>query len=301
MIDKIKKQWLEDKKVLPLIDAQESMYMNAQSTHYSSNGCLFDIQNPKTLNDKIQWTKFFDQQDDCIRCTDKLGVKEYVKEILGKESFAKVLWESDSLFNFREVDMPKTFVIKTNNDSGTTFIIKDKNSYNFSSIFGKINNTLNSCYGKIYGEWSYEKIKPKVFVEEYLDDLNYESAADYKFFCGKGEVFFCHYIYNRGHGTTTEQIIDSSGNETGMFLDPNFKKGSGFNKPSNWDVMIDVASKLSKKFKLVRIDLYSTNDEVYVGEITFWPYAGIYKGEDQKKISKLINLDTSSFIKPITK
>ena len=301
MNDHINRQWELDEVVLPLSEDQKNMYINAQSTHLQANGCLFNLQRPKTLNDKIQWTKFFDQKEETVICTDKLRVKSYVKEKLGIEAYPKTLWESDSIINFRESLLPDKFVLKTNNDSGTTFIIKDKNKTDFRTILDKCNRTLNSVYGQIYGEWSYSKIEPKIFIEEYIDDLQYDSASDYKFFCGKGEVFFCHYIYNRGLGTTTEQIIDKEGSETDMYLDPNFKKGSGFKKPKNWEEMTKIASKLSEDFKLVRIDLYTTQEKVYVGEMTFWPYAGIYKGEDQKKISKLINLDTSSFTKPITK
>lgn len=292
-------KWWGDRSKLPLKDFQEIDYKNAQTSHYNANRSFFDIQNPKTLNDKIQWTKFFDQQEDTIRCTDKILVKEFVKEKTNKDLYAKILWQSESTLDFPYEDLPEKFVLKTNNDSGTTFLVKDKKTFNFEQAFDKINNTLNNVYGRIYGEWSYSKIKPMVFVEEYIEDEKYELASDYKFFCGKGEVFFCHYIYNRGKSTTTEQIIDISGNQTNYYLDPNFQKGYGFSKPNNWNEMVEYAAILSTQFKLVRADLYSSNNKIYVGEITFWPYAGIYKGEDQKRISELIPFDNTSFLDPI--
>jgi hypothetical protein len=295
----IENQWQLDKNILPLFDNQKSMYFNAQSSHFQANNCLFNIQNPKTLNDKIQWTKFFDQKEDTIRCTDKLGVKSYVKEKLGIDAYAKTLWESESIINFRQCDLPNKFVLKTNNDSGTTFVIQEKSKTNFQNILHKCYQTLNSTYGQIYGEWSYSKIKPKIFAEEYIDDLQYLHAADYKFFCGGGEVFFCHYIYDRGSGKASEQIIDIKGRQIDFYLDPNFKKGKGFNIPKNWEKMVEIASELSKDFKLVRVDLYTNQNKVYVGEMTFWPYGGIYKGEDQKKISELIKFDNSTFLKPL--
>jgi len=299
MKDLINKQWEIDRSVLPLSDSQKEMYFNAQYTHILANQCFFNIQNPRTLNDKLQWTKFFDQQEDTIVCTDKLLVKDFVRRKFGKDYYAKVLWESDTVKDFPHKSMPKSFVLKTNNDSGTTFLIKDKDNFDFYSAFDKINNTLNSTYGVIYGEWSYSKLKPKVFVEEYIDDDKYDLASDYKFFCGKGDVFFCHYIYDRNSGQASEQIIDKNGNQINYYLDPNFKKGSGFTKPDNWEEMIFIASKLSKQFKLVRIDLYSAKSITYVGEVTFWPYAGIYRGDDQKKISELIPFDNSTFQKSI--
>ena len=129
MMNLIEDRWLEDKSKLPLSESQKNIYFNAQNTHYHANGCFFDIQSPKTLNDKIQWTKFFDQQKDTITCTDKILVKDFVKKITGKDYFAKVLWEGDNLISFSKNDLPTKFVLKTNNDSGTTFLVKDKNNY----------------------------------------------------------------------------------------------------------------------------------------------------------------------------
>lgn len=292
-------KWIEDRDVLPLCDSLKDIYFNAQHSHYQANGYFFDIQNPLTLNDKIQWTKFFDQQTDTIYCTDKLLVKNFVYEKYNKKSYANVLWESDSTLDFPLDSLPDKFVLKTNNDSGTTFLIKNKKSFNFAEAFNKINHALRNVYGVVYGEWSYAKLKPKVFVEEYINDGCYELASDYKFFCGLGEIFFCHYIYDRNSGHASEQIINKNGEQIDYFLDPNFKKGRGFTKPKNWDDMISIASILSKQFKLVRVDLYSTNNNIYVGEMTFWPYAGIYKGDDQKKISELIKFDNSTFLKPL--
>lgn len=298
-MNQLQLKWKEDKSKLPLRNCLKNIYFNAQHSHYQANGSFFDIKNPSTLNDKIQWTKFFDQQIDTVNCTDKLLLKNFVYEKCKKQSYANVLWESNNTLDFPLDILPDKFVLKTNNDSGTTFLIKNKKSFNFSHAFDRINYALLNVYGVIYGEWSYAELEPKVFVEEYINDGCYELASDYKFFCGQGKVFFCHYIYDRNSGHASEQIINKDGEQIDYYLDPNFKKGIGFIKPKNWDDMISTASILSKQFKLVRIDLYSANNIVYVGEITFWPYAGIYKGNDQKKISELIEFDNSTFLEPI--
>lgn len=295
----IRASWNKDLSILPLRESLKEIYFNAQYSHFLANNCLFDISNPITLNDKIQWTKFFDQSYDVVKCTDKIKVKEYAREKLGKDICAKVYQQEKNIESIDLGTLPNSFVIKTNHDSGTTFIVQNKNQFSFQKTFEKIKKSLLQTYGQKDGEWSYSMFTPLVFVEEYLTDENNKYAQDYKFFCGKGKVFFCHYIYDR-EKNTKEQIISKEGKPTKYYLDPNFKKGNNFNKPKSWKEMVEIASQLSEPFKLVRIDLYSINEKVYLGEITFWPYAGRYKGEDQKEISELVTLDTSTTLEPIS-
>jgi len=42
-------------------------------------------------------------------------------------------------------------------------------------------------------------------------------------------------------------------------------------KPYNLSEMCRIASILSKKFIFVRVDLFISNDNIYVGELTFFP------------------------------
>ncbi|MYH36169.1 MAG: hypothetical protein F4160_05145 [Rhodospirillaceae bacterium] len=44
-------------------------------------------------------------------------------------------------------------------------------------------------------------------------------------------------------------------------------------KPVLFDEMVTVAQKLSAAFRFVRVDLYATNTEIRVGELTFVPGA----------------------------
>ena len=45
-------------------------------------------------------------------------------------------------------------------------------------------------------------------------------------------------------------------------------------KPSNYNKMLEVASKLCEDFPAVRVDLYNINGNIYFGELTFFPWSG---------------------------
>ena len=66
------------------------------------------------------------------------------------------------------------------------------------------------------------------------------------------------------------------------------------NKPKKYEEMLNIARKLSQNIPELRVDLYLCNDRIYVGELTFFHWAGFGKFEPKKwdyELGKLINLD----------
>ena len=57
----------------------------------------------------------------------------------------------------------------------------------------------------------------------------------------------------------------------------NHDNGSDVPRPPNLEDMIDVSRKLSKGFDFVRVDLYSTGERTFFGELTHYPAAGFGK------------------------
>jgi hypothetical protein len=45
-------------------------------------------------------------------------------------------------------------------------------------------------------------------------------------------------------------------------------------KPKNYEKMVELAEKISKGIRFVRIDFYDINGKIYFGEMTFYPAAG---------------------------
>jgi len=67
-----------------------------------------------------------------------------------------------------------------------------------------------------------------------------------------------------------------------------------FRMPNSWLEMISVCELLSAEFKYVRIDLYLIKERVVVGELTFFPLAGLYPGDGQRKLSQYLDFDRKS-------
>jgi len=291
---KIRLKWHTDKLYL-LLTAEHYELYNIIHRHYWHQLHDFpDLINCRDFNDKIQWLKLFDQSPEIVRCSDKILVRDYVRERVGEEYLVKLYQVHN---HFSEIDfdnLPQSFVIKTNHDSGTVILVRDKSQLDYQATAERIEVSLKNTYGWANGEWAYSYIEPKVFVEEFIEPENPKPPPDYKFYCIEGVVKFVHYIYDRG-SNPKEQTIDPNGNDLGTELYPSFKLGKDFKRPNCWQEMMYVAETLSKGFKCVRVDLYCSNDQIYVGEMTFWPMAGCYKGEGQKKLGKYLDFDRTTF------
>lgn len=293
---RIEAKWRLDCRKLPLTPAHRELYNIIHRLYWRELRDFPNLVNCRDFNDRIQWLKLFDQDEKIVLCSDKIRVRDYICKKVGDKYLVKLYQVRD---HFHEIDfetLPKAFVIKTNHDSGTVILVKDKTKLNYFGAKKKIESALLRPFGWYNGEWAYSFIIPKVFVEEFIEPNKLAPPADYKFYIIEGKMKFCHYISNRGF-QTMEQTIDITGEDLKTELYPSFKLSSTFEKPALWNEMIRVAEKVATGFKCVRVDLFFESGRIYVGEMTFWPMAGCYKGNGQKKIGRLLDFDRST-IKP---
>jgi hypothetical protein len=131
-----------------------------------------------------------------------------------------------------------------------------------------------------------------VIVEKLLLDENNEIPNDYKLHCFNGKVKIIQ--VDVGRFTNHERyLFDRNWNLINcQWL---FKMGRGVvEKPSNLDKMIKIAEKLSEDFIFARIDLYSIENKIYFGEITFHPGSGwefIKPVEFDYKFGEMLHLE----------
>jgi len=295
---RIQSKWVRDKWRLPLTAEHWELYDIIHRSCWRELHDFPNLVNCRDFNDRIQWLKLFDQQEEMVRCSDKIQVRDYVRERVGDKYLVKLFQVCEE---FEQIDfdtLPKQFVIKTNHDSGTVILVNDKAQFDRSTARSYVANAMSKRHGWYNGEWAYAAIHPRVLVEEFIDPQCAKPPPDYKFYVADGKVRFVHFIYDRGFGTK-EQTVDVDGNDLAVELYPSFKLGKGFRRPDCWEEMISVAENLGKNFTCVRIDMFCSQNHIYVGEMTFWPMFGCYKGKGQKKLGQLLDFDRTTFRPPI--
>lgn len=251
--------------------------------------------NDKSFNEVIRNSLKNDRNPLKVKCSDKLGVKEYIKEKMGSYNYTpKTFCIADNanklLKKVEEYpDHPMECLLKSNNDSGNVVYVKNGTIY--KNDLDKIEQHRYVPYGIDKGEWFYKDIKFKCFTEEYLG----HNLTDYKFHCSAGEPRFCQVIRDRNVGQINEVCTDMDGNCYDFHFDLNFKLNKEFKKPKNWERMKEIAKILSEPFDYVRVDMYNLNIEdisdnsLFVGELTFAPRAGRYAGDGHNEAGKLLS------------
>jgi len=293
---RIAAKWQHDITRLPLTPAHRDLYGIIHRHYWYTLHDFPDLIAPRGFNDRMQWLKLFDQSRDIVERADKIRVKDFVRNTLGAGYTSDILQAGDSFSEINIDHLPDRFVLKTNHDAGSVRIIYKKSSINQAEIANYFDSALSQKFGWDWGEWAYSFIPPKVFAETYIETDDGMPPVDYKFYCSGGRVKFMHFIYGR-HTSPREQTIDVDGRDMKQSLYPSFPLGDGFTKPDNWREMIAIAEALSKDLKFVRIDLYRAKKKILVGEMTFWPMQGVYKGDGQRILGQLLDFDLTT-VKP---
>lgn len=239
-------------------------------------GRSIDLENPKTLNEKIEWLVSYTDLSTWTPLADKILVRDYIHECGLDDIQVPLLgtWGDANDIDFDS--LPQKFVLKCNHDSASTHIIDKAKPFDKKAIIEDLNEHLKVRYGYWSVEPHYNQINPMILAEEYLDmgSVDFSSSVvDYKLFCYNGKPDMIMVIYNRHPGEyIVMEYFDLDWNyhpEWGAY-DDTFRKGNGIvPRPESLDKMIDVACRLSKGFPEVRVDLYDVKGKIYFGELTF--------------------------------
>ena len=235
--------------------------------------------NPETFNEKIQWMKVHDVNPLKTRLADKYLVREWIKEQIGEEYLIPLVggpWKSADEIDFES--LPNQFALKANHGSGMNLIVKDKSKLDIPQARSLCNIWLHTIYGCIGMETQYLHMPPVIIAEQYMEDES-GGLTDYKIHCFNGEPKIIQVIGNRDFGdhTAKEAFFDLSWKRINLMYH-SYEDYEDAPEPSaHLKEMIDIATRLSKEFTYVRVDLYEANGRVFFGEMTFTPASGMGK------------------------
>ncbi len=210
----------------------------------AKTGKKLNLRHPKTLNEKIQWLKIYDNLPIKTTLTDKVLVRDYVKDKIGEQYLKPVLWIGESFDEIPFDELPDSFIIKANHGCKWHYIIKKKNEYlNNKELLKYTRTQLNGYMKQSFFGWSdfetqYLNIKPKLIIEPLMrDDINKNC-----------EEFWVWCINSVPHIISKEKELREEG--------------------------LQLSEKLSKNFKFVRVDWMVYNKKLYFEEMTFTPLSG---------------------------
>lgn len=266
-------------------DISKTIENNISSYFLQTVGYEPSIDKPITFNEKLQWYKLYYRDSLLTQCSDKYLVRKYIEEKVEKEYLVNLLsvYSSTDVLDLNK--LPNKFVLKVNHGAAQNIICTDKSTLNTQEVIDKLDEWMKPNANHYYSsyEWGYKNIKPRIICEEYLGEVN-----DYKIYCFNGKAQIILFATDRSE----ELKID--------FLDLNwtklpFRRGpkninKRYRRPRLLNKIIEIANILSKPFPFVRVDFFIVKNRIFIGEMTFYPGAGLIPFEPIEWDYKLGNM-----------
>lgn len=266
----------------------------------------FDIDNPKTLIEKFTWMELYTDTSMWTLCADKYRMREYVAQCGLSDYLPKIYghWDDPNDINFN--NLPKQFVLKTNNGCGTVMMVKDKQVLKEKRTRRVLRHWLKRPAGYMGAQLHYFNIKPCVIAEELLEqNEDYmsqfsNSIVDYKVWCFSGKPECILVVYDRSDEGHRLDMYDTRWTRIPNSLKNNKYNGASnepFPRPECLEKMLEIASTLSMPFPEVRVDFYVIKGRPIIGELTFTSGYGNYTDEFYVFLGSKVDLHKAKPIK----
>lgn len=272
---------------------------------------LPNLETPQNLIEKIYWMEWNTDTSLWTKCTDKYLMREYVEECGFVNYLPKLFakWDKPNEINF--INLPKSFIMKTNNGCGTCYIVNDKESEDVNKIKKKFKNWLKTNrQGYSNAQYHYLGIEPCIIAEELLPntviqkEISPNSLIDYKVWCFKGQVESILVVYDRTSEKYCLDLYDINWERMSEKFNMNghfeFRKEIIIPKPECLKEMLEIASKLSRPFPEVRVDFYVVDNKPVIGELTFSAGYGNFTKEYYKYLGDKCDISDLKVIKKRT-
>jgi hypothetical protein len=242
------------------------------------HGYALDLKDPKTNNQRLVHKMITDRNPLIPITSDKVRVRDYVREKLGKALAEEILIPVYHISKTGR-DIPNDqwdteFFLKANHGSKSNKIIPAGEDPQIVSELAV--QWLNQSYGQAMHEWAYRDIPRRIICEQVLRDETGNIPMDIKYYCFNGKcklIFF----YKDRFGEPARIFSDENRNPIHGFQSVGYRMLEEVPKLSTHSRMLELAEKLSQGFQYCRVDFYSMEDKVYFGELTHYTGAGLEK------------------------
>jgi hypothetical protein len=258
-----------------------------------------NIENPKFLTEKLQWLKYNYRNSLYVKISDKLSVKDYIKEKGFEENFfPKTLQIVNNVSEFNFQELPEKFIIKLNHLSGNkgNFQVFNKNillnlTPQDTTRLQEIQMfSITPNIGAIAcGEWWYLYIEPKIFAEELINRQKFEFdngefyECEFRIYCFHGKPKIYQVSHNVNNITHSEFKIQKS---PFNFYNSNWKRLKKLSfmgpstrryyysteenmiKPYFYKELNELCEILSEDFPFLRIDIIPSSNGLKINELT---------------------------------
>lgn len=240
--------------------------------YWRAHGHLPRLRHPRSFNDKVTHRILFDRRDILTLMTDKYRVRDYVESRLGAAVLPKLYHVTSNPDTIPFADLPTRFVVKPTHGSGWVYLVPDRESLDTDDLVATCRSWLAQDFYGIYRVWPYRNVKPRIIVEEFIDDGNGNTPNDYKFFVYDGRARFIQVDKSRFDGHRRRMLATPWERLPCTYELPDIEGDVA--APKHLHEMIAAAETLGADIEFIRADFYDTGSRILFGELTTIPGAG---------------------------
>ena len=241
--------------------------------YWAKFGKKLNLDAPVTFNEKIQWLKLHNKKSQYTQMVDKFEAKKYALRILNEDICVPTIAVFDSVDKIDKTKLPEKYVMKCTHDSHSVYVCNDSTHFDFEKAKKNIAKGLRRNYYWTGREYPYKNVKPRIIIEEYLEDSCQPHLLDYKFYIFNGKFKLLSITERKSKHEVYIDFYDSEFNKVHMTWG---YPGSGElrHKPVQYEKMITIAETLAKDIPILRVDFYEVQGRAYLGEMTFFDGSG---------------------------
>lgn len=246
----------------------------------------------RSFNDILCRMQMAGDLDDCLRIltTDKEFSKEFLSRIVGPEHVVDTIAVIHNEKELSEFMFPKRCCVKGTAGSGLVKIVEDGmvDRQELSEWFDINQYDLTR-------ERNYKPLTPKIIVEPLIFDN--PAAENIKFFVVNGKVKLIQSDIDR-FSSIQRRTYDRDWNDVeGAIGGPIAPKSR--NRPGNIEEMIQTAESVGAFFEFVRVDMYTNDEQFFMGEVTHNHGASVqrfFPPEAERRFSHILFADDGAQI-----
>jgi hypothetical protein len=205
---------------------------------------------------------------------DKLAMKEHARRTAaGLVRVPETLWSGDDVAELTGVRLPERWVLKPNHSCRRVLLGSGRPDP--AGLAADTAGWVTERYWRKSGEWAYRRARPGLLVEEHVGGAD-GVPADLKVLVldGVPRVVEVHTGRGAGHGV---RLYGPDWAPLPWTF--GYPPGPDAPRPAALDTLLDAAAALAAGFDMLRVDLYEAGGELWFGELTPYPGAGLTRIE----------------------
>ena len=228
-----------------------------------------NFRHPKTYNEKVNWRILNDRRPQIVDACDKMRQKEIARERLDESRLRipRTLWSGTDLDDVPAELWQGEWVLKPNNGSGDVIFSPFTSLADLKEL---TKHWLSDTQFRDLGEWGYSQARHLIVLEERIPGPS--APIDYKVITFDGEPQVIPVHQGRFGSSHTRTYLDTDWNQFPVHT--THQASAPAERPENLDDMLEVARVLARDWEFIRLDLYSVDGEVWLGEYSPYPCGG---------------------------